>query len=55
MEEKDKESEFKTYRKNAAKAARQLYGKATAALVRAAKTEGDVCRIMIDARHAMAD
>ena len=55
MSERDKESEFKTYRRNTAKAAKQLYGKATAALVRAAKTEGDVCRIMINARHAMAD
>ena len=53
MGERDKESEFRTYRKNATKAAKQLYGKATASLVRKAKTEGDVCRIMINARHAM--
>lgn len=48
-------ADFMSYRKQAALAARQLYGKEVAKAVRKAKTESEVCRILITARHAMED
>ena len=49
-------NDFKAYKKDAMDAARDLkYGKEVISMIKAAKTEAEIQRVMVTARHKQLD